>query len=123
GAMPVTSVHWWGSYVYWEEPCLPPEEPNSWRIGFWSNVAADPFADPNFSRPDIMLWQIEVSGDRVQTEWAGYDMHPMFPQDTCFQHYVQLQPDEYFWQSDYEIDTQDNVLPVGLEDPALELDG
>ncbi|MHC4478242.1 MAG: DUF7901 domain-containing protein [Planctomycetota bacterium] len=114
GTMPVTSIHWWGSYRYWEEPCLPPEAPNSWRIGFWSNVAADPFADPNFSRPDILLWQIEVSADRVQTEWAGYDMHPMFPQDTCFQHYVQLEPEEYFWQSDYEVDTQDNVFWLSI---------
>jgi hypothetical protein len=41
GAMPVESVHWWGSHLGWEEPGgIPPDLPIAWRIGFWSNVPA-----------------------------------------------------------------------------------
>ncbi|MHC4867052.1 MAG: DUF7901 domain-containing protein, partial [Planctomycetota bacterium] len=40
------------------------------------------------------------------------DQHPMFPQDTCFQYYVELEPEEYFWQADF--DTQDDVFWLSI---------
>ncbi|MHC4500993.1 MAG: GEVED domain-containing protein, partial [Planctomycetota bacterium] len=41
GPMPADSIHWWGSYVGWEDAGgLPPELPIGWRIGFWSNDAS-----------------------------------------------------------------------------------
>jgi hypothetical protein len=46
GTMPIKSIHWWGSYIYWtnpEEP--PPEQPIAWRIGFWSNDASSQSCD------------------------------------------------------------------------------
>ncbi|MHC4254909.1 MAG: DUF7901 domain-containing protein [Planctomycetota bacterium] len=61
GTMPVTSVHWWGNYIDWDGNEPLGVEPNGWRIGFWSNVAdPDPFDPCTFSRPDELLWQIEV---------------------------------------------------------------
>ena len=38
GNMPITSIHWWGSYIDWQYPDPPAVKPTSWRIGFWSNV-------------------------------------------------------------------------------------
>jgi hypothetical protein len=38
GAMPLKSVHWWGSYLYWDGREPPLQAPSAWRIGFWSDV-------------------------------------------------------------------------------------
>jgi hypothetical protein len=115
GTMPVSSVHWWGSHSGWSEPYPPPTQPTSWRIGFWSNIPAGPQADPNYSRPDILLWQVEVDADRVTRQWVGDDWFPdMMIPEACFQYYVQFEPDEYFRQADFEADTQDNVFWISI---------
>ncbi|MHC4499774.1 MAG: DUF7901 domain-containing protein, partial [Planctomycetota bacterium] len=116
GNMPVTSIHWWGSYAGWDDLEPPAEMPIAWRIGFWSNVPANPWADPNYSYPQELLWQIEVDAVRVQEEMAGMDQPP-WPDpvpETCFQYYVDLQPHEYFWQGDYETYTLDNVFWLSI---------
>jgi hypothetical protein len=99
GNMPVTSVHWWGSYEGWDGREPPDTRPIAWQIGFWSNVAANPDAKPAFSHPGKLLWQVEIPAERVHEEWAGIDRFAQKPSDTCFQHYVQLKPGEYFWQN------------------------
>jgi len=99
GDMPVTSVHWWGSYESWDGREPPDTKPAAWQIGFWSNVAANPDAKPAFSHPGKLLWQVEIPAERVHEEWAGIDRFPQKPSDTCFQYYVQLKPREYFWQN------------------------
>jgi len=42
GSMPVSSVHWWGSHLYWQDYEPPVTDPPiiAWQIGFWSNVPA-----------------------------------------------------------------------------------
>jgi hypothetical protein len=114
GKMPVTSVHWWGSHVGWEEPVPPQPEPIAWRIAFWTNVPADPAVDPPYSRPGVMLWRITVPADRVQREFAGYDQFPLMPPDSCFQYLVKLEPQEYFWQDRYNASTTDNVYWISI---------
>ncbi|MHC4618765.1 MAG: DUF7901 domain-containing protein [Planctomycetota bacterium] len=115
GTMPVSSVHWWGSHIGWSEPYLPPTQASSWRIGFWSNVPASADPDPNYSRPDILLWQVEVDAGRVTCEWVGNDWFPdMMIPEACFQYYVQFEPEEYFQQADFEADTQDNVFWISI---------
>jgi hypothetical protein len=46
GAMPVTSVGWWGSYIGWDGLQPPQTTPTAWRFGFWSNVADRPRQRP-----------------------------------------------------------------------------
>jgi hypothetical protein len=99
GDMPVTSVHWWGSYEGWDGREPPDTRPIAWQIGFWSNVPANLNVKPGFSHPGKLLWQVEIPAERVHEEWAGIDRFPEKPSDTCFQHYVQLKPGEYFWQN------------------------
>jgi len=101
GSMPVSSVHWWGSYERWDAPVAPPRTPDAWKIGFWSNVPAGPTGYPPFSHPGELLWLVEVPADRVHEEWAGVDYFPQRRPDTCFQYYVDLKPDEYFWQNKF----------------------
>jgi hypothetical protein len=112
GSMPITSIHWWGSYVGWESPDPPPAvlQPVGWRIGFWSNVPAGSPPEPNYSYPEELLHEIVVSPDRVDEERVGIDMYPGISPETCFQYYLQLDPNEYFWQGDFEPNTIDNVL-------------
>jgi hypothetical protein len=113
GTMPITSVRWWGSYLGWEQLQPPAPEPITWRIGFWSNVPPDPDGEPDFSYPGELLWQVAVPADRVQAGAAGVDVHPSFAnEDTCFEYYVQLEPQEYFWQSKFE--TQDEVFWLSI---------
>ncbi|MCK5269882.1 MAG: hypothetical protein KAJ46_03820, partial [Sedimentisphaerales bacterium] len=110
GRMPVTSVHWWGSHVYWEAPEPPPIVPIAWRIGFWSNVPAGGMTE--YSYPERLLHQVDVDASRVEVEWAGYDQFPYRPTDSCFQYYVELDPCDYFQQGEY--DSPDNVFWISI---------
>jgi len=114
GTMPITSIHWWGSYEGWDSFDLPKVRPTSWLIGFWSNVPALPNADPDFSHPRKLLWQFEVSAERVSEEPVGIDKFPdKFP-DSCFQYFVELQPREYFRQADYLDFTRDDIFWISI---------
>jgi len=122
GNMPVTSIHWWGSHIGWDGN-EPPQSPSSgteeWRIRFWSNAAAD--TNVPYSRPKKMLQEIRFPEQRVQVEKAGIDNSPR-PQDsdeTCFQYYVDLEPNEVFWQNDFNDKTQDDTFWISIE--ALDL--
>jgi hypothetical protein len=115
GTMPVTSVHWWGSYIDWmvEEP--PPVQPARWWFRFWSNVPATPGADPDYSHPGNMLWDVLVHPDDVQTEWVGWDEFPdMTAPEACFQHYVKFKEEDVFWQNDFIADTNDEVFWLNI---------
>jgi len=69
---------------------------------------------PTFSYPETLLWQIEVPADRVDVNLAGTDYFPEKPDDTCFQYYVDLEPNEVFWQEDYIEQTQDNIFWLSI---------
>jgi hypothetical protein len=114
GTMPITSIHWWGSYVGWEGLEPPQPEPVTWRIGFWSNVPAVPGMPQDYSYPERLLWQFDVPASRVEREWVGFDQHPQFPPDTCFQYYVKLTKAETFWQRDFINNTQQEVFWVSI---------
>ena len=113
GAMPVTSVHWWGSYQNWTGEAPPQVEPTSWRIGFWSNVPAD--GQSSFGRPGQLLWVVTADPERVDVEYAGFDEFPDASSDTCFRYLLNLDRDEYFWQSDYTDGvTEDEVFWISI---------
>ena len=113
GEMPVTSVHWWGSYTGWDGVEAPDVAPDSWRIGFWSNVPAD--SRYPFSRPGQLLWLVDVDGARVEEEIDGIDQFPQMPSDTCFQYNVTFEQQEYFWQREFaDSDTEDEVFWISI---------
>jgi hypothetical protein len=137
GDMPVTTIHWWGSYAGWDQDALPRRKPDSWRIAFWSNVRAD--TSYQFSRPGRLLWLIKVPADRVLEERVGSDQFPRKASDTAYQYLLELQEREYFLQVDFvETHTTDRIFWIsitavytglrsrkrlGLEDPAAVVDG
>jgi len=120
GSMPVTSIHWWGSFFDWEwswaHGTLPPVLPEKWSIGFWSNVPA--LAPPyylDYSYPDILLHSIKVDANRVTFEEVGSDeYYGYYPYDICYQYNVDLRPDEVFWQDDFNNMTQDRIYWMSI---------
>ena len=116
GNMPVTSLHWWGSYINWDMPTLPMPQPDSWMIGFWTNVPASGVVD--YSYPEELLHQIWVINDQVKVEMVGRDEFPLNPDifpETCFQYHVDFQEDQIFWQGDFLDKTQDNTFWISIE--------
>jgi hypothetical protein len=115
GTMPITSVHWWGSYIDWDMEQPPPLAPIAWVFRFWTNVAADP-TDPitPHSHPRSLLWEVMVDAPRVDTEWVGWDEFPGRLPETCFQHNVEFEPDEWFWQHDYNDLTKDQIFWLNI---------
>jgi len=99
GDMPVTTVHWWGSYQGWDDEAAPRRKPDSWRIAFWSNVPAD--TRYQFSRPGKILWLVSVPADRVLEERVGTDSFPQKKTDTTYQYLLELLDREYFQQAQF----------------------
>jgi len=119
GSMPITSVHWWGSHYGWEQAGgIPPALPIGWKIGFWSNVPADPDVEPGYSYPEVLLWQIDIDANRIEIEEVGKDSYHSeetgLPEDICYQYHIALEPNEWFWQSDFEPNTIDNVFWISI---------
>ncbi len=112
GSMPVTSVHWWGSYDRWQEDETPRVKPESWRIGFWSNVPAD--SRYPFSRPGKLLWVVNAKPDRVEVEKVGIDEFPQKSTETTFQYFVKLEPQEYFRQDTFLTSTRENTFWLSI---------
>ncbi len=113
GSMPITSIHWWGSYYYWDSNALPPQQPVAWRIGFWTNVKAG-VEGFDYSRPERLLKQFDVQFDDVAIEFSGYDEFPEKPSDACFQYTVMLDEDNYFRQEDFIPDTDDRIFWISI---------
>jgi hypothetical protein len=102
GPMPVTSIHWWGSYQKWQQPTPPAITPDAWRITFWANTPEDDFV--LYSRPGTQLWVFDVSPDQVEVDWVASDQFAGQPQDSCFKYSLDLGPAYYFWLNPYEGD-------------------
>lgn len=115
GSMPVTSVHWWGSYLGWTNEIPPYEQPYGWKISFWSNARAGAQGVP-FSRPVRLLHTVDVPFDRVSWQWVGYDKSNIQNdiEDSCFQYNVNLSADEWFWQQQYLDVTHDQVFWISI---------
>jgi hypothetical protein len=120
GSMPVTSIHWWGSFHGWEWPGnqgqLPSVLPANWWIGFWSNVPAG--APPNYltySHPNKLLHSITIPAARVDFEEVGSDeYYGYYPTDICYQYNVDLNSAEVFRQDDFNNMTQDNIYWISI---------
>jgi hypothetical protein len=116
GSMPVTSIHWWGSYFDWEctwAQGLPPIVPKAWWIGFWSNMPAGMQAP--YSYPNMLLHEFTVPANRVVIDEVGCDQYyGYYPYDITFQYYLDLDEAEVFWQDDYNDMTYDDTYWISI---------
>jgi hypothetical protein len=110
GPIPITRIRWWGSYEDWRDLVIPDVRPVAWRISFWNNMPED--AVTNFSFPETLIWQIEVPHERVMSWAVGFDNCPNKHEDMCFEYNVQLEPEQWFWQNNF--DTRDNVFWISI---------
>ncbi|MBA7474687.1 hypothetical protein ES707_10041 [subsurface metagenome] len=93
---PITDVHWWGSFLGWNQPYVPPLLPKAFHIGIWTDDPCDFPGD--FSHPNEMVW--ENYCDNWVWNFAGFDESPRDPceNDSCFQFTQLLSEDEWFLQ-------------------------
>ncbi|MHC4642535.1 MAG: DUF7901 domain-containing protein [Planctomycetota bacterium] len=74
-------------------------------------------ATDGISYPETPLWRVRVPADRVKVEYVGQDEFPLNPDvwpEACFQYYLDLQPDELFWQRDYLDKTLGDIFWVSI---------
>ncbi len=116
---PITDVHWWGSFIGWTQPHLPPRVPDYFIMAIWRDVLADSSTyPPTPSHPQELLWQHKCY--KWVSNFAGYDVDPraMFlddngtpdefynldllglPQESesCFQFNQLLDEEDWFYQ-------------------------
>lgn len=101
---PVTDIHWWGSFIGWDQPNLPPILPIGFQIGIWTDVPDTNVNDPNtFSHPGTLIWANYC--DNWVWNFAGYDRDPrkedpngFDEQESCFQFNQLLSQDQWFYQ-------------------------
>jgi len=94
---PVTDFHWWGSFIGWTQPYLPPVLPKAFHIGIWTDVPAGPGVP--FSHPGTMIWQHVC--DNWVWNFAGYDLDPRLEpikNEACFQFNQLLSQNDWFYQ-------------------------
>jgi hypothetical protein len=114
GTMPITSIHWWGSYYDWEYEGLPPQAPPiAWKISFWTNSPAD--GQYQFSRPNILIHDLNIPAARVMETQVAQDQYfGYYPNDTCFKYTLNLEPNEIFRQNDFNEQTIDNIYWISI---------
>ncbi|UCE98636.1 MAG: hypothetical protein JSV82_05450 [Planctomycetota bacterium] len=106
---PVTDIHWWGSFIGWNQPYPPPILPQVFHLGIWTDVPDPNPAEPSvYSHPNEMVW--ENYCDNWVWNFAGYDWDPHKGDpdpcehneysETCFQFNQLLSEDEWFQQEE-----------------------
>ncbi len=100
---PITDIHWWGSFIGWDQPTLPAVMPTAFHIGIWTDVPDDPCNPGDFSHPGTLIWQNFC--DNWVWNFAGWDKNPKQTgefMDSCFQFNQLLSQDEWFYQDGNE---------------------
>ncbi|KPJ66111.1 MAG: hypothetical protein AMJ43_09085 [Coxiella sp. DG_40] len=109
---PVTDIHWWGSFIGWNQPHPPPIVPKAFHLGIWTDVPDPNPGDPLvYSHPNHMVW--ENYCDNWVWNFAGYDWDPHYGDpdpcghneytETCFQFNQLLSQDEWFYQEPNDV--------------------
>ena len=100
---PVTDIHWWGSFIGWYHPYVPPQGmPQAFHLAIWTDVPADPADPASFSHPGRVVWENTCS--TYEWEFAGWDFDPRIltrqnpPPEATFKFSQYLDPNDWFWQ-------------------------
>ncbi|RKY06793.1 MAG: hypothetical protein DRP56_06775 [Planctomycetota bacterium] len=115
---PITDIHWWGSFIGWTQPHLPPIVPSGFHIGIWTDVPDLDENDPCYwSHPGELIWENECK--TAVWNFAGYDVDPRIgdpceqENETCFQWAQFLNQDEWFYQEPNET-TGENIYWLSI---------
>ena len=126
---PITDIHWWGSFIGWTQPHLPPILPSAFHIGIWTDVPDSTPGSPgdgSWSHPGTLIWE-NVCTTAVWN-FAGYDLDPRKgdpeyqENEACFQWAQFLSQDEWFRQEPMADETPNiywlsisAIYPVGTD--------
>lgn len=98
---PVTDVHFWGSYIKWEETNSTPQSPEPQVEGFWIRIYTDVPAGPDnrYSHPGELLYEVEIK--KFEQRYVDSIPHP----NQTFEHkfYYSLDLPEPFVQREETI--------------------
>jgi hypothetical protein len=108
---PITDIHWWGSFLGWDQPNVPSVLPKAFHIGIWTDDPCD-FAD-DFSHPAHLIW--ENYCDNWVWNFVGFDLFPwdacepgkLESKEACFQFNQLLSQDEWFYQEPNDPEDED----------------
>ncbi|MBI4719315.1 MAG: hypothetical protein HY763_16080 [Planctomycetes bacterium] len=93
---PVTDIHWWGSYLDWDESAPPMDAPTAFHIGVWTDV---PFMPPGFSHPGVMLHEWIVPRAGLNERAVGCDLfETAVAPETCFKYDFEIPAPQWFYQ-------------------------
>jgi hypothetical protein len=68
-----------------------------------------------YSSPEVLLHSFTVPAPRVQVTQVGTDYYyGYYPADVCYQYYVDLEPDEIFWQDLYRDQTLNDIFWLSI---------
>lgn len=97
-ALPVTNIHWWGSYIGSDQIPPPASAPHAYHIGIWTDVPAG-MGTP-FSHPGIMRREWIVSRTDLNERPVACDFHPehMSAPDGCYKYDFVIPAGDWFIQ-------------------------
>jgi hypothetical protein len=97
--LPVTDVHWWGSY--WAPYPGEPQPINGFTISFYSDVPASPTAGGGFSQPGDLLYQtyIEGNGNETYYGYSANDTTNVYQYGTILDKPFEQTPGTVYWLS------------------------
>jgi hypothetical protein len=110
GPIPITRIRWWGGYKAWTLPELPESQPEAWHIGFWANQVEG--LEPDQLYLERLVWSVEIPNERVHREPVGLTEFPQQLTEMCFTYEVQLEPQEWFHQAEFE--SNDDVFWISI---------
>jgi hypothetical protein len=110
GPIPVTRIRWWGGYKAWTQPEPPELQPETWHIGIWANQVEGINQDESFL--ERLVWSLEIPAERVHFKPAGLNEFPEKQPEMCFLYELNLEPDEWFHQREFE--SNDNIFWISI---------
>ena len=97
---PIQAIQWWGSFLGWNKTSLPPDMPQAFHIGIWTDMPANPQDPEPFSHPGTLIW--DHICDSFSTDWAGWDVDPraggLVAPEAKFGFYQELPEEDWFYQ-------------------------
>jgi len=95
---PVTSIAWWGSYAGWDSLAPPPDAPQKFHIGVWSDVPRS--KDRDWSRPGklIKAWFVDRSQLGERPDKCNRMPEWMQNPDSTFKYTYSIPPADQFTQ-------------------------
>ena len=113
--LPVTDIHWWGSYPGWTGQTPPPVRPTGFHFTMYKDVPVGPNNPYEYSHPGELIWEYQAHAyDEV---FVGWDKHPYDPDhvEDAFQYYVDLPAANWFWQGDFAEAGTTNIYWLSIQ--------